>query len=989
MSCATAFLRSIWPQEQGVFFVAAPGRVGGFQHFGFDNIERACEKAQELEASGRDAYFACSQYGQVIFSHDANGKPKMRVADNVVRAKAMWLDLDVEAGSAVKYPTKQAALDDLVRFVKTVSLPRPTVVDSGYGLHVYWALKTSLPPDRWLLASGFLKAAAAHLGLRADPTRTSDIASVLRVPGTSNFKRGGAKKVGIVGGLQPEHSQTEVCGALQKFCGANGLQPVTRHNNVLALPGTPHLVGANESLLAASLGGGIVKQFDPVDIVGIASRCAQVKEIYETGGNVPEPLWYAGIGLACYSADPDTMIHELSNGYAGYNPAEVERKAAQWKAQVSGPPTCATFYSANPTGCDGCPHRGKINSPATLAKEVAPPPPMPTIPTCPPPPPVTAAAISSFSSVELEAVMDDTGIVLGYVAACPHGFRRTKSGVEFMKKATKPDEEDKWVPLGAMDFFPINTYRDEVNQLEMIKVAVLQARTDRDDAGEWKFVDMPSSSLADGTFTKYFYNLGLYPWTMTMTSPAGRYLVSYISELKKTIHTANLRQQMGWMDDDQTFVTGESTYHADGSVGRTLPNDSVKYSIGDYASKGTLAAWQAAFDVYALPGLERHAFAAMAAFAAPIFRFTNYSGVIMSLIGSSAAGKTTIQQVINAAWGHPENTMLVLRDSPKAQMRRMALANHLPICVNEGTSISPEQMSTTAYAVSEGRYGRGLRQNRQEMSDALTWETISIWSSNRSLRNIMAETSGDTTAQGLRMLEFTVPSGTLDKAVADSAFRPLRENYGHAGPIFARHIIQHRDTIKDEVRDAIVELDRDFGTGSQERYWIALVASVVVANKHAVKLGLSKIKTSTLVKTAMDILGVNRETIVASRQGATDTLSRFMAQNISAFTVTHTPANGLVNTLTEARGRLCGVIQRDKGECHILLSAFSAFCHDLHLDVRDSLAELNEMGMVLSMPTTKTLHAGNGVSLPRTLVFTVNMDHPSFSGKLVPVPVAA
>ena len=85
-------------------------------------------------------------------------------------------------------------------FCNVLKLPKPTVVDSGKGLHVYWALTAPITPDQWKHTATKLKQECNRLNvlLHADPSRTSDIASILRLPDTKNYKTDPALDVKLI-----------------------------------------------------------------------------------------------------------------------------------------------------------------------------------------------------------------------------------------------------------------------------------------------------------------------------------------------------------------------------------------------------------------------------------------------------------------------------------------------------------------------------------------------------------------------------------------------------------------------------------------------------------------------------------------------------------------------------------------------------------------------------------------------------------------------
>ena len=135
-----------------------------------------------IENSNVDYYCACAIY---LTSFN-------RTAANVLGAWAFWMDVDcgVEKDSAGKgYLTKEIAKQELENFCDKLDLPKPThIVDSGNGLHVYWILDAIVHREEWQKNAKKLKQLTIAYKLRVDGSRTSDIASVLRIPGTMNNK---------------------------------------------------------------------------------------------------------------------------------------------------------------------------------------------------------------------------------------------------------------------------------------------------------------------------------------------------------------------------------------------------------------------------------------------------------------------------------------------------------------------------------------------------------------------------------------------------------------------------------------------------------------------------------------------------------------------------------------------------------------------------------------------------------------------------------
>lgn len=153
-----------------------------FKNLHVGSVASATVRIREALTARHEVYFACAEYQT----------PLSRIASNTTGAWAFWLDIDCGEGKAESgkgYATENDARDALRQFSANTGLPDPThIVSSGGGLHVYWVLIEFVPREEWQRFAGKLKAITRALKFLADDTRTADIASVLRVPGTLNFK---------------------------------------------------------------------------------------------------------------------------------------------------------------------------------------------------------------------------------------------------------------------------------------------------------------------------------------------------------------------------------------------------------------------------------------------------------------------------------------------------------------------------------------------------------------------------------------------------------------------------------------------------------------------------------------------------------------------------------------------------------------------------------------------------------------------------------
>lgn len=139
-------------------------------------IEELAVKLSEIDGRGSDAYFGCASYAT-----DRN-----RRGANALGAKAFWADID--AGEGKPYVTADDAIQACDEFCGRVGLPLPGIVRSGSGIHLYWPLDRTVAAQEWLYIAQRLKLLMHAQGFHADPSRTADIASILRPTGTKNYK---------------------------------------------------------------------------------------------------------------------------------------------------------------------------------------------------------------------------------------------------------------------------------------------------------------------------------------------------------------------------------------------------------------------------------------------------------------------------------------------------------------------------------------------------------------------------------------------------------------------------------------------------------------------------------------------------------------------------------------------------------------------------------------------------------------------------------
>ncbi len=181
-----AFLQFVLPKE-GPYVWAFKTKGGKFDNGFASDVEDLRDRIMEDERNGKDVWFAPANFKEARKDPPGSRKKKYgRTQANVQAVKALWLDLDV--GPDKDYANAADAVKAVVGFAITENLPRPILVQSGGGIHTYWVLPFEMSTAEWTETARGLQALLNRHEVAVDPKRTSDAASVMRVPGTTNKK---------------------------------------------------------------------------------------------------------------------------------------------------------------------------------------------------------------------------------------------------------------------------------------------------------------------------------------------------------------------------------------------------------------------------------------------------------------------------------------------------------------------------------------------------------------------------------------------------------------------------------------------------------------------------------------------------------------------------------------------------------------------------------------------------------------------------------
>ncbi len=222
-------LAALWRSEGMTHFLATrSSQSQKFQHTPIVHSAQLKAAVDFYDGKGFDCYHACAEFSS----------NESRTADNAAGARAHWIDVDCGAEKAANgkgYATQAEALAALKAFCAKLNLPEPNwIINSGSGLHCYWVQDQFVEKAAWKATADQLKALFHREGFLADPSRTADIASILRVPGTLNRKGQTPLPVTVLRHRDEYLSRDDFCAAVAREYTRGIVVPTTGAQAALA-----------------------------------------------------------------------------------------------------------------------------------------------------------------------------------------------------------------------------------------------------------------------------------------------------------------------------------------------------------------------------------------------------------------------------------------------------------------------------------------------------------------------------------------------------------------------------------------------------------------------------------------------------------------------------------------------------------------------------------------------------------------------------------
>lgn len=782
--------------ELKVFEAVEHGKVKKipfFKHYPYDDVAGMAGAATELDTEGKAIYFALAGFADPTPSIDrrtgqpkvnGNGQPKLdrRTQKLAVSVKALWADIDCSPEKAEKgagYANKKEALGAVVEFCKATKTPPPLIVDSGGGLHCYWPFEKEIKADQWVQLAKLWRAVVQHFGLRSDPARDVDVASVLRPVGTYNRKTSPAR---LVRALNPD--KVIKWGAGKWVQHIAGLMKANRIAPLPAVAPKAFAPSINDDL-------GVEVEYPPSSAVEATKHCSQLLNFYNARGDVSEPLWRAALGVLKHAVDGEALAHEWSSGHPDYSYEDTQEKLDRWAA---GPTTCEYFRGCNPAGCDGCKFEGKVKSPIQLGVKA-------------PEEPVVVPVTQPGSGVTTEFVL-------------PEGY--TVSDRMLCRFVQDAEGVTHQVPLLSNAFYVLGRVYDAQTGTYSNHCV-----TQKPDGRLRRFV-LPASAVGSSKLAETLSSYEVFLMSNKALEHVRDYARRGIARLAETGQELRTVTKFGWNHDCTEFVFGDQVFYRDGTAGPVAPTGNALSKVEALTDRaGSAAGWAKAVDmVYNRPKMEVMQYAICSAFGsllAPLVGSNTFTGALLALTSpTSGLGKTTVAQFAMYAFGNVRGLTITGRDGATANalFAEMATMNNIPLLLDEFSDADREFVSSLAYAVVNGHERKRLSSSG-DLREQRTWAMSPFITSNVHLGRLLSGDGTNAEAQAVRIMEFSLDTLGVPHLPAEemrAAEELVRANRGMAGLEYIQHIVANRDVAKAKVLGWYDKILKTSPTLSESKY---------------------------------------------------------------------------------------------------------------------------------------------------------------------------
>lgn len=812
----------------------------------FANIDDAVAAIQlwDTEAD-TTVYFGIGAFANHAYT-DVNGKTKWRrTQDKATVFKTLALDLDI--GDDKPYATQKEGWAALRLALAAINFPDPMVISSGRGLHCYWPLTEAISASHWTKASTALRIALEENSVTIDTTKIHDTSMVLRPVGSYHKKQQPWKPVECKLD-SPDYDPIQLFTTLKPWLGK------------VAKTQSATTTKRPQSSIAAA-----VLNSNDVNILAVAQHCKQISAIVNSGGvtdaagnPVLEPLWRSTMGLAAHATDVKEAVIMLAGKHKDFDLNDSMNKLAGWKG--TGPTTCAKFEQLSPEGCKGCPHKGKITSPAQLSSSTT-----------------STVVDEQGESIEIE-------LPKPYVEKDGKIFKEVKTDTEVVDSngVAMTVSTTDWELISPYPIHITGVYKDSVSGKSTFRLAIKYPMTG------WQEEDHEIGVVASigREFSTFLLNRQVFSIKGAGQQEKLRgYLMDYLTMVQQQSPTGVDFISFGWQDDG-SFLCGEKVINSPtGNKDRRLRGPAARYAEM-IKPHGDRQIWIDAMDMLNEPGTQNLRSAIVLALAGLLGKVSGNSTLVVSIYSTeTTTGKSLALMAANSLIGHPRDLFMTKLDTGNALFKIRGVLNNLPCTIDELTTAADEDVADLAYNLSQGREKIAMTKDR-EIREPVKWDGPTLLSTNISLHQKFDNIQTSNDPLRARTLELHHHDRTFiqtDSTGYSNGYRffdLIAKNNGWAYPELVEAVVaMGGPELVYEKGVAAFQRRFNFMFEPQERFYRSGIINGWVTARIGKELGLFPFDVDGTVQYLIDCVIKARKDSESSRQDVFDTIGQFLQEH--------------------------------------------------------------------------------------------------------------
>lgn len=768
----------------------------------------------------QDQWFCTSLQGRTGKNKAGKVKAAKSSAD-ALKTKSLFVDIDTK-----NYANEAEALKAILDFQVKGGLPKPSaIVATGGGFHVYWISKTALLPHEWKPYAQGLKALLLTNNVKCDLVVTGDIARILRVPGSLNYKYDPPRSVELLKLPLVMYDFAPQFDFLKAYAGQATVKTVVAHQlfadgaDMASFKNGPAFKIEGDPGLEAGIKGYGDDLLDPRPIFA-KTGCGFLRDALRTGGkDYDQTLWMYSVLCSTFMENGDEIAHTISSGHPTYSEVDTQalydRKMAERHDRGIGYPSCSAIAGAGCKACASCPLFQKGKSPLNIRPEV------------------TATVSDDGGPLPTSADIDDW---------LPSGFELNPKGI-ICKLVEQINKEDDSVSVTSVPLFQAVLSQFWLEKGGSGEQLNFTTTLDKGHSGQ---VAVALGKVSAQGFLSYLgeksvlINPGAPPQFFT------EFFLNTIGKLR-ALAAAHTAVPFGWYEEGgvrKGFVYGGKVMMDDGSerpCGTTDPN-----IARCYAPTGSLEKWMNSAKVILDRKRPELSVIVLMSFMAPLLELVGRETVLFSAVSygsDSGAGKSSAYKIGMSVWGHPILTKGTETQTPNNITTIMKTIRNLPFYWDEINDPMQQEKVAKVMHEADGGKEKGRNKSGSETQMSGTWALPIHYASNLSYLSFLRQRNATHEGSINRVLEWEVKKktdgvGQLKDADATILINDTYRNYGHMGLKYAKFLALNHKDIAEECREAINRVQEITHGGDSDRYWLASVGLMTQAAKYAQKMGL-------------------------------------------------------------------------------------------------------------------------------------------------------